>query len=426
MRGRRHPGGTEKEARLGMSSVEAAAFLKQEVPEVENWLCWCPVLPLYCVALGRIPVGTQARGRIGAWSWRREPCSYPTVTYWRAERVVDRAVPDWTGLIRIRHRSGKRFLLFSFQTPNGVVGLGYMVSTHDYRLLARFAKAVYERYRPKPAVDDKWIRINVVQGRDFRIPMHERTEPLLPPEMRQDIEEQAFSFFRSRHVYRRHDLRFQRGFLFVGPPGTGKTMMIRHLVRQCRHRFKLRTVALSMTRRTNDEKLEELFVRATRVAPTMLILEDIDTLTRETAVTRAGLLAKLDGLQPRNGVLVLASTNSPEDIDPALIHRPSRFDRVWHFDLPDTELRREYLRARIPGIDGRLLRELVAGTESWSFAYLNELRTTAVLLALREKREIPAEQDLREAHRLLAGQFKGGSTHYAGRAGRERLGFAIA
>jgi len=172
-------------------------------------------------------------------------------------------------------------------------------------------------------------------------------------------------------------------------------------------------------------ELDMAFAVAKRKAPSMLVLEDLDSFTRETQVTRAGLLAQLDGIGSSEGILVLGTTNHPEDVDPALIHRPSRFDRVWRFGLPGAELRRRYLGQAFPALEPDRLERMGGETEGWSFAYLNELRTTAILLSLGSGSDAPGANDIEKAHGLLAAQFRAGRKNHAGED-EPAVGFMVA
>lgn len=189
-----------------------------------------------------------------------------------------------------------------------------------------------------------------------------------------DIEEQAQAFFDKRELYERLKLRYRRGFLFVGASGTGKTMMLRHLMRRTYANHKIRTIMFNIRRDTDEDMVAGLFKYAAKCAPSMVILEDLDSLTKESKVTRSALLQELDGLTSKEGMLIIGTTNNPEEIDPALTHRPSRFDRVWHFPTPSTQLRWEYLTGELTGLSPDVVQEITRLTTGWSFAYRCALR----------------------------------------------------
>jgi len=325
-------------------------------------------------------------------------------------------------MIEVTSAENEGFLIFSYLNSSGEVGDAYMVSTQDPQRLDRFARDVAE-HLDKSA---KRARIDVLGNEDIFLDPDECQQVFLPPSIAEDIFSQVDSFFSSPELYRRHGIPYRRGMLFVGPPGNGKTMMIREIVKRCWQRYGTIAATLATGKRTDEEILQAVFGTAVANGRGIVILEEIDTLAKETELTRAALLDRLDGLSSPEGVLVLATTNNPGDVDPALIHRPSRFDRVWHFEPPDESLRCDYLADTLPGVDGALLDELVAGTAGWSFAYLNELRTTAAVLAMdNDNLKLPPDC-VSKAYRLLADQFRAGRKNHVTPCGSEGVGFRAA
>jgi ATP-dependent 26S proteasome regulatory subunit len=289
----------------------------------------------------------------------------------------------------------------------GAVGQWYLASTSDVQLLDRFGRDVYEHFHPPGK-----LIIQVHGGRDISLEPADDETIFLPEPLRHDIEQQVYSFFENAEQYRHLRVRRRRGFLFVGSPATGKTMMVRHLVRQCYRRYHIAFFMLNIARETTDANVTTLFHEAQHKAPAMVILEDLDSLTTECRVSRAHLLAELDGLDAREGVLVIGTTNNPRQIDPALAHRPSRFDRVWHFPLPDVEMRRRYLQWAFDGLEAKAIAAVAERTNKWSFAYLNELRTTTAILAMDRGSPSLTEEDLSNALNLLGPQFREGRKNH--------------
>ena len=138
---------------------------------------------------------------------------------------------------------------------------------------------------------------------------------------------------------------------------------------------------MNVRRSTDDFDIECLFKQAVADSPTLVVLEDLDSLTDESSSCRYSILNQLDGLRANEGILVIGTTNHPERIDPALMHRPSRFDRVWRFELPDAEVRVRYLQRSFGELPFVFLREVAESTAGWSFSYLNELRVGACMQA---------------------------------------------
>jgi len=429
--------------RRGMTSIETTAFLKKEFPQVPQWTCWLHGFrdpPLHRIIGGRF----ASSGSIGGWSWKRVPTSYPVPAYWIADDCSDHEddpqyIPhsikvsrqqddsgnhkllQWVGALEIRGTTGEQFLLFSCLSAGGGVGKFYFVSTQDFDLLERFARDVYRHFE---LVKDQ-IRIDVIGGDDIVIEPKDDERIVLPPGLQDDIEKQVFPFFEKQETYKRLRLRHRRGFLFVGEPGTGKTMMLRHLIRQCYQRYKTQFFTLAIKRKTDEDDVANTFSRAARHAPSMVILEDVDSLTTQCNVTRSAFLAELDGIGDRDGLLVIGTTNHPESIDPALVHRPSRFDRVWHSPLPDRELRQRYLEHSFGTLDEDAVHKLAQQTKNWSFAYLKELHTTASIMAIAKDASRVTTEAVLDAFNLLDQQFRDGKKNHVVRSEEPTLGFAV-
>jgi SpoVK/Ycf46/Vps4 family AAA+-type ATPase len=248
----------------------------------------------------------------------------------------------------------------------------------------------------------------VYGGPDFQLNPNEVESLFLPDALRADIEHQVHSFFAHATAYKRLQIRLRRGLLFVGGPGNGKTLLLRHLVRQCHQRYRTTIHLLNAGKNTADYELAMLFHEARRTAPSLVLVEDFDSLLTESRLSRATVLAQLDGLESQNGILFIATTNHPESIDSAFVHRPSRFDRVWHFPLPDLELRHRYLAWALTGVAEDVVADMADQTEGWSFACLSELRTTAAILSLDRPNPAITGEDVTHAFALLAPQFQNG------------------
>ncbi|MGS2614756.1 ATP-binding protein [Micromonospora sp. LZ34] len=186
------------------------------------------------------------------------------------------------------------------------------------------------------------------------------------------------------------------GLMLYGPPGCGKTFLARAVAGEMGAKFISLSIVdvLDMWMGNSERNLHELFEAARRNAPCVLFLDEIDALGHKRSQVSSSsmrtlgnqLLAELDGMEGNNeGVFVLAATNTPWDVDPAL-RRPGRLDRVVLVLPPDAEARRailEYhLRDRpIAGID---LRKVVAATEDFSGADLAHLCETAAEFAMAD------------------------------------------
>jgi len=411
--------------REGHTSVDMLLLLRARFPDVltNEWMNWEPGGQYRAAhALGMmIGLNTDKKGTIDDyWSWERWGWpDYPDVRCW--DGSYRQPGYHWTGLVEISGQKGENFKLVSYINSSGYLGYEYFVSTRDLEVLHTFITAVIEATTEK----EEGILVQVWGDDDFYLPTVTNEHLLLPEGMKVDIETQVDAFFGQKELYKKLNIRYRRGFLLVGSPGNGKTMMIRHLIRKCSLAYGADAHILNVNRRVSEVDITGIIREASENpdAPGLVILEDMDSLTRESQLTRAGLLGVMDGVEPREGILIIGTTNNPEDIDPALVHRPSRFDRVWHFKLPELEMRRSYIDWAMPHIKESTRTKVAKKTKDWSFAYLNELRTTAFILAIHDHREEPTEQDVIDALKLLESQFKTAETGAVEEKERGKVGF---
>ncbi|MCA9524594.1 MAG: ATP-binding protein [Myxococcales bacterium] len=205
---------------------------------------------------------------------------------------------------------------------------------------------------------------------------------VLPQALKYEVEGDIEHFLANRGEYERLGVPWKRGILFVGPPGNGKTHCIKAIV----NRFALPCLYVQSFESRHDSSehnIQLVFERARKTTPCLLVLEDLDALI--TPRNRSFFLNQLDGFHRNIGVITIASTNHPERLDPAIVDRPSRFDRKYHFWLPEETERRAYLELwnqRLHAemrIDESELCELVSRTDGFSYAYLKELMLSGVM-----------------------------------------------
>jgi ATP-dependent 26S proteasome regulatory subunit len=130
-------------------------------------------------------------------------------------------------------------------------------------------------------------------------------------------------------------------------------------------------------RRKDDGDLDALFEKALRHRPALVLLEDLDRAFPKTGETRSNisiqqLLNCLDGVATGEGLIVVATANEPTILDPAILRRPGRFDRVVHFPNPTRDLRQEYFSRFDPNLSPGTLKELGTKSGGLSFAQLRE------------------------------------------------------
>lgn len=205
---------------------------------------------------------------------------------------------------------------------------------------------------------------------------------VLPARLKQEIQADAQLFFNSQAVYDRYQIPWKRGILFIGPPGNGKTHAVKALInslnKPCLYVKSFRSVYA-----TDNGNIAKVFDKARELNPAIIVLEDLDSLI--DSQNRAFFLNELDGFAANQGILTLATTNYPERLDPAIINRPSRFDRKYHFLLPSLAERQDYINLWNTTLQTALklpeaeINTLAAQTEGFSFAYIKELFLSAMM-----------------------------------------------
>jgi hypothetical protein len=163
---------------------------------------------------------------------------------------------------------------------------------------------------------------------------------ILRGSLKQDIRDDVLRFFDARTTYEEYEIPWKRGILFVGPPGNGKTRTVKALINSLDQPC-LYVKNFRAPHGIDEICIRAVFDRARRTAPCVLVLEDLDA--QLTPQNRSFFLNELDGFATNGGILTLATTNHPERLDPAVLDRPSRFDRKYPFDLPERPERQAYL-----------------------------------------------------------------------------------
>lgn len=205
---------------------------------------------------------------------------------------------------------------------------------------------------------------------------------ILAGELKQEIQSDVRAFFEARGVYEKYGVPWKRGVLFIGPPGNGKTHAVKALVNDVRQPC-LYVRSFKSHHATDHDNIRAVFKRARKATPCVLVFEDLDSLI--DSGNRSYFLNELDGFAANTGIITLATTNHPERLDPAILERPSRFDRKYHFELPDWDERAAYLRLWNSLLQDELhlpetgIPELVDLTKGFSFAYLKELMLSSMI-----------------------------------------------
>ena len=234
------------------------------------------------------------------------------------------------------------------------------------------------------------------------------TNLVLPPRLKQEIQDDFAQFFASRAMYEQYRIPWKRGVLLIGPPGNGKTHTVKALINSlgipC-----LYVKSLKAPYRTDQASIQAVFHRARQTTPCILVMEDLDSLINDR--NRSFFLNELDGFANNTGIVVLATTNHPERLDPALVNRPSRFDRKYHFDLPAYAERSVYISAWNETVEPALrlsepaLTQIAQSTEGFSFAYLKELFLSSLMRWISNPAQAQMETVTAEQCALLREQM---------------------
>lgn len=231
---------------------------------------------------------------------------------------------------------------------------------------------------------------------------------ILSGTLKQEIQTDFEQFLASRATYERYGLPWKRGVLLIGPPGNGKTHTLKALINALDHPC-LYVKSFKSQYSTDQANMRSVFQRARRTTPCLLVLEDLDSLVDDK--NRSFFLNEMDGFASNTGIVVVATTNHPERLDVAIVERPSRFDRKYHFELPAATERLAYIAAWSRTLDEemRLSAEafapLVEQTEGFSFAYLKELFVSSMMRWISAPQRASMDDTIREQAGILREQM---------------------
>ncbi len=242
-------------------------------------------------------------------------------------------------------------------------------------------------------------------------------------EAKEELQE-IVEFLKQPEKYTRLGAKIPKGVLLVGPPGTGKTLLAKAVAGEAGVPFFSISGAefVELFVGVGAARVRDLFVQAKKHAPCIVFIDELDALGKSRAgrggmigvndeqeQTLNQLLTEMDGFEPNTGVIILAATNRPEVLDPALL-RPGRFDRQVLVDRPDKNGRLAILQVHsgkiklAPDVD---LEAIAARTSGFAGADLANLVNEAALLAARKNREQVTMADFNEAfERVVAGLEK--------------------
>ena len=235
---------------------------------------------------------------------------------------------------------------------------------------------------------------------------------------------EVVDFLRSPERYTRVGAMVPRGVLMVGPPGTGKTLLARAVAGEAHVPFFSVTGSgfVELFVGVGASRVRDLFEQARKRAPAIIFIDEVDAIGQRRAGSGAvvsndereqtlnQLLAEMDGFEPSTGIVVLAATNRPEILDPALL-RPGRFDREVTIPLPNVTERAAILAVHSRGkklAPDVNLDAIARGTPGFSGADLANLTNEAAIFAVRDGRDVISAADFDAARdRIILGRREG-------------------
>ena len=288
------------------------------------------------------------------------------------------------------------FILVSVLPILIIVGMIYFISTRQMKMNGRGAMDFGRSKARMIPPDELNVRFEDIAGAD---------------EAKEEIGE-IVEFLRDPLRFQLVGGKIPKGCLLVGNPGTGKTLMAKAVA--CEAGVPFFSISgsdfVEMFVGVGASRVRDMFEQARKHMPCLIFIDEIDAVGRsrfsgwggghdEREQTLNAMLVEMDGLESRDGVIVLAATNRPDVLDPALL-RPGRFDRQVVMDLPDIRGRRQILDVHVkkiktePAID---LDIIARTTPGFSGADLANLCNEAALLAARRNKDAVSQSDLEEA-----------------------------
>ena len=305
---------------------------------------------------------------------------------------------------------GKALSAYDFVLPMLIVGFVLLILW--YILMARAQNAGnqmsnFGKARTVLGVPDgKKVTFDDVAGAD---------------EEKQELQE-VVDFLQDPQKFTEIGARIPHGMLLVGPPGTGKTLLARAVAGEAGVQFLSISGSdfVEMYVGVGASRVRDLFDQAKKIAPAIIFIDEIDAVGRKRGSGLGGghdekeqtlnqLLVEMDGFSKNEGVIVLAATNRPDILDPALL-RPGRFDRQIHVGAPDARGREDILKVHSRGkkLDSSVnLRVVARSTVGFTGADLANLMNEAAIMAARDDRPVLTMNDLNNAMmKIMAGPEK--------------------
>ncbi len=240
-------------------------------------------------------------------------------------------------------------------------------------------------------------------------------------EEKEEVSE-LIDFLKNPKKFQRLGARIPKGVLLVGPPGTGKTLLAKAVAGEANVPFYFISGSefVELFVGVGASRVRDMFKQAKHSAPCLIFIDEIDAVGRQRGTGLGGghdereqtlnqLLTEMDGFGANEGIIIIAATNRPDVLDPALL-RPGRFDRQVTVNLPDVKGREEILKVHARGkifSKGVKLENIARRTVGFSGADLENLLNEAALLAVRRGKNAITMAEIDEGHdRVIMGPAK--------------------
>lgn len=240
-------------------------------------------------------------------------------------------------------------------------------------------------------------------------------------EEKEEVQE-LIDFLKNPKKFTKMGARIPKGVLLVGPPGTGKTLLAKAVAGEAKVPFFYISGSdfVELFVGVGASRVRDMFKQAKQTAPCLIFIDEIDAVGRERGTGLGGghdereqtlnqLLSEMDGFTENEGIIIIAATNRPDVLDPALL-RPGRFDRQVTVGKPDVREREEILNVHAKNkiLSGSVnLKHIAERTPGYSGADLENLLNEAALLAVRRNKEAITMEEIDEASdRVLMGPAK--------------------
>ena len=288
-----------------------------------------------------------------------------------------------------------------------ILGVGFIAYQFLGRQLGAGSKSMdFGRSRARLTTDKDKVKFDKVAGLT---------------EEKEEVQE-LIDFLKEPKKFQKMGARIPKGVLLVGPPGTGKTLLAKAVAGEANVPFYFISGSdfVELFVGVGASRVRDMFKQAKQNAPCLIFIDEIDAVGRQRGTGLGGghdereqtlnqLLTEMDGFGANEGIIVIAATNRPDVLDPALL-RPGRFDRQITVNLPDVKGREEILKVHAKGktfASKVKLENIAKRTVGFSGADLENLLNEAALLTVRRNKKAITMAEIDEAHdRVLMGPAK--------------------